>query len=136
MHSEDMQGTKEVEVVPRVPRVMTQCGESLAFRDKVGCPALTFGVIEGFLSMLCPRVKCVCKERVAVQRFIKLILGVDRTVLESAFGEVGCANCGGEGMRVWKYFSQKAVECLLDRVIYRHEVRRKTITLSPNRTYE
>ena len=86
--------------------------------------------------MLSPPPKCVCKERVAFQGFVKALPGVNGTVLESAFGEVGCANCGEEGMRVWKYFSKKVVERLLDRVIYRHEVRRKTITLSLNRTYE
>ena len=110
--------------------------ESLASKDKACCHVLAAWDIEGSLSMLNPRVECVCKERVVVQRFVKLLLGVDCSVLESALGEVGCANCCKEGMGVRVCVVKKVVECLLNRVIYRHEVRRKTITPSLNSTHE
>ena len=86
--------------------------------------------------MLGPPGNCVWKEKVAFQRFVKLFVSVDCSVLESAFGEVRGANCGEEGMRVRKHFSKKVVERLLNRVICRRKLRRKTKTLSLNGTHE
>ena len=128
-----MQGTKEINVVWPI---IGKRREGPASRDEACCHVLAARVMEGFLSMPSPRVECILKERVARKCFAELLPGINHGVLESAFGEVGCANCGEEGMRVRIYFSEKAIERLLNRVIYRYKVRRKTITLLLDSTHE